>query len=144
MSDTRDLGLILDAKIPLIAIESPDERRVLHLLLRLAMQRTPQLHEWSVPKGLRRGGFGSDVPGELALHKPEALLAHIAEQPEPALTVSHRPQRGPRLGRTKSGQAGNNRSRNAHQTHRQSARRHSRRRSGAHSSRRVQRTRNHR
>jgi len=85
MSDTRDLGLILDAKVPLIAIESPDERRVLKLLLRLAMQRTLELHEWSVTKGLRRGGFGSDIPGELALHEPEALLAHIAEQPGPAL-----------------------------------------------------------
>lgn len=85
MGDTRDLGLILDAKIPLIAIESPDERRVLNLLLRLAMQRTTELHEWSATKGLRRGGFDSDVPSELKLHEPEALLAHIAEQSGPAI-----------------------------------------------------------
>ncbi len=85
MGDTRDLGLILDAKIPLIAIESPDERRVLSLLLRLAMQRTTEFHEWSVTRGLRRGGFGSDLPNDLSLHEPEALLAHITEQPGPAI-----------------------------------------------------------
>ena len=51
MSDTRDLGLILDARIPIVVIESPDERRVLALLLQFAMQRGLPFSEWSVTRG---------------------------------------------------------------------------------------------
>ena len=80
MGDTRDLSMILDAKIPIIAIESPDERRVLNLLLRLAMQRSLEFHEWSVTRGLRRGGFGSDLPATTDLTDPETLLQHIANE----------------------------------------------------------------
>ena len=29
MAETKDLGMILDANIPIIVIESPDERRVM-------------------------------------------------------------------------------------------------------------------
>ena len=52
MSDTRDLGLILDARIPIVVIESPDERRVLALLLQFAMQRGLPFSEWSATRGL--------------------------------------------------------------------------------------------
>jgi hypothetical protein len=36
MGDTHDLSLILDARVPIIVIESPDEKQVLELLLRFA------------------------------------------------------------------------------------------------------------
>jgi len=85
MGDTRDLSLILDAGIPIVAIESPDERRVLGLLLQLAMQRGVAFNEWSVTRGLRRGGFGSDVPGSASLDAPDELLQHISTTPGPAI-----------------------------------------------------------
>ncbi len=85
MGDTRDLELILDSRIPIIAIESPDERRVLGLLLALAMKRGTQFNEWSVTRGLRRGGFGTDVSSNTQLEEPEAMLAHIAGQDGPAI-----------------------------------------------------------
>jgi len=57
MGDTQDLGLILDSGIPIVAIESPDERRVLDLLLGLAMKRGLPLKEWTLTRGLRPGGL---------------------------------------------------------------------------------------
>ena len=88
MADTKDLAVLLDAKIPIIGIESPDERRVLALLLHSAIQRGLSFYEWSVTRGLQLGGFGArpDDKNE-DFTEPEALLKHIAEQPGPALYV---------------------------------------------------------
>ncbi|MFK7915096.1 MAG: AAA family ATPase [Pseudomonadales bacterium] len=85
MADSKDLGMIIDARIPLVVVESPDERRVLALLLQLAMSRGLQFYEWTVTRGLQRGGFGDDLRKDQQLEEPEALLAHIAATPGPAL-----------------------------------------------------------
>jgi SpoVK/Ycf46/Vps4 family AAA+-type ATPase len=85
MGDTRDLGLILDAGVPLIAVESPDEKRVLSLLLQFAMQRGLTYFEWSATRGLRRGGFTLEQTASPRLVEPDELLAHIATGNGPAL-----------------------------------------------------------
>jgi SpoVK/Ycf46/Vps4 family AAA+-type ATPase len=89
MGDTRDLGLILDAGVPLVAVESPDERRVLSLLLQFAMKRALGYFEWSATRGLRRGGIADAATGSTRppprLDEPEALLTHIATTPGPSL-----------------------------------------------------------
>ena len=85
MADTKDLATILNARIPLVAIESADERRVLALLLRLAMDRQLSFYEWRVTRGLELGGFGARPERGGELTDPEALLAHIASNPGPAL-----------------------------------------------------------
>lgn len=85
MSDTKDLGLILDARIPIVVIESPDERRVLALLLQFAIQRGLPFSEWSVTRGLRRGELVSDGPKNITLAEPDAALLHISTTPGPAL-----------------------------------------------------------
>jgi SpoVK/Ycf46/Vps4 family AAA+-type ATPase len=85
MGDTRDLSLILDSRIPLIAIESPDERRVLSLLLQFAMSRGLTLHEWSSTRGLRRGGIIEPLDNGTHLTEPEDLLKHIYSSEGPAL-----------------------------------------------------------
>ena len=85
MAQTKDLGLILDAKIPIIVIESPDERRVLALLLRFAIHRGLSFYEWSVTKGLHLGGFGSEPKKGDELTEPLELLQHIANRKGPAL-----------------------------------------------------------
>lgn len=85
MADTKDLAMILDAGIPIVAVESADERRVLALLLRLAMERQLAFFEWRTTRGLERGGFGSEPERGEELADPEALLAHIAATPGPAL-----------------------------------------------------------
>jgi hypothetical protein len=85
MADTRDLAMILNAHIPLIAVESADERRVLALLLRLAMERQLGFYEWRATRGLELGGFGDAPDRGDALTDPEAVLAHVATTPGPAL-----------------------------------------------------------
>jgi SpoVK/Ycf46/Vps4 family AAA+-type ATPase len=85
VADTRDLAMILNARIPLIAVESADERRVLALLLRLAMDRRLGFYEWRVTRGLELGGFGDAPDRGDALTDPERVLAHIAATPGPAL-----------------------------------------------------------
>lgn len=85
MAKTRDLAMILNARIPIVAIESADERRVLELLLRLAMERGLAFYEWRATRGLELGGFGSAPERGAELTEPEALLAHIAATPGPGL-----------------------------------------------------------
>ena len=85
MSDTRDLGLILDARIPIVVIESPDERRVLALLLQFAMQRGLPFSEWSATRGLRRGELVGDGANDVALCDPNKALIQIGSTPGPAL-----------------------------------------------------------
>ena len=85
MADIKDLGMILNARIPIVAVESADERRVLTLLLRLAMERRVTFYEWRVTRGLALSGFGSAPEKGAELTDPEELLAHIAATPGPAL-----------------------------------------------------------
>jgi SpoVK/Ycf46/Vps4 family AAA+-type ATPase len=85
VSDTRDLGLILDARIPIVVIESPDERRVLALLLQFAMQRGLPFSEWSATRGLRRGELVGDGGNDVALCDPNKALIQICSTPGPAL-----------------------------------------------------------
>ena len=87
MSDSKDLATILNAKIPIVVIESHDEQRVLALLLRFAMQRALTFYEWRVTRGLELGGFGAQ-PGSGDDHTdPETVLRHIATTPGPAMYI---------------------------------------------------------
>ena len=56
MADTKDLNVLLDAHIPIVGIESPDEQRVQALLLKFAMERGVSFFEWTITRGLRLGG----------------------------------------------------------------------------------------
>jgi SpoVK/Ycf46/Vps4 family AAA+-type ATPase len=87
VADTKDLSLILDAKIPIVVVESHDERRVLAMLLRFAMKRQLSFYEWRVTRGLELGGFGAGVDSDADLKDPETLLSHIASTPGPSLYV---------------------------------------------------------
>ena len=87
MSETKDLTTILDAKIPIVVIESHDEARVLALLLRFAMKRGLTFYEWRATRGLELGGFGTEPNDAEDLCDPEALLSHITKNPGPAMYV---------------------------------------------------------
>lgn len=85
MGDTRDLALILDAGIPIVSIESPDEKRVLALLLKLAIQRGLAFRQWSVTRGLRDGATAEPESTSVRFSEPVELLAHVATTPGPCL-----------------------------------------------------------
>lgn len=56
-NDIRDLQLVLDSRVRLIAIESWDELRVLETLTSVAVQRGTNLMVWSISEGLHRLDF---------------------------------------------------------------------------------------
>ena len=85
MGDTNDLAMMLDAKIPIVVIESPDEPRVLDFLARFAIDRSVGYYEWTVTRGLKRVGFAIDVDGGNPLTEPDDVLAHILATKGPAL-----------------------------------------------------------
>jgi hypothetical protein len=85
LGDTRDLSLILDSGIAIVSVESPDEKRVLSLLLQLAMKRGMPFFEWTATRGVRRGGVEAKRENGAEHADPEALLRHIAATEGPAL-----------------------------------------------------------
>lgn len=85
MADTKDFNLILDARIPLIVVESTDEPRVLALLLNSALQRRMAYFEWTATRGLKLGGLDDPNRGEAQCIEPVEVLRHIATTPGPAI-----------------------------------------------------------
>lgn len=77
MQDLHDLGLIIDRKTPIIAIESYEEDRALQMLTRLAMKRGQILCRWTLTDGLDRLGFGVDPAKNT--DKPEKVLKYIKD-----------------------------------------------------------------
>ena len=43
MNETHDLALILESRIPIVVVDSADERRVLDLLTRFAISHQPPI-----------------------------------------------------------------------------------------------------
>src|SRR5690554_3983888 len=63
-NDIRDLQLVLDGRVRLIAIESWDELRVLETLTSVAVHRGCNLMVWSISEGMHRMDFrGPAVEG---------------------------------------------------------------------------------
>ena len=88
MYETRDLELIIDAKVPIIAVATPDERRVLDLISRFTIKRALTSFVWTLTRGLRPLSFlGAPVSVELDLTEPATLLQHVFQTPGPALYV---------------------------------------------------------
>lgn len=60
-NDIRDLQLVLDGRVRLIAIESWDELRVLETLTSVAVRRGCNLMVWSISEGMHRMDFRGPV-----------------------------------------------------------------------------------
>jgi SpoVK/Ycf46/Vps4 family AAA+-type ATPase len=85
LSETKDLGLILDTRIPIVVIESSDEKRVLALLLQFALQRGLPFSEWSITRGLRRSELVGNGAPNVKHADPDEALRQIHQMPGPAL-----------------------------------------------------------
>jgi MoxR-like ATPase len=84
LSQTGDLSLILNARIPILSIESADEQRVVALLGQLAKDRGIAALAWTATHGLRSCDGGASGY-EAARHTdPEVMLRHIAATEGPA------------------------------------------------------------
>lgn len=88
MQDANELKLILDSRIPLLVIETFEEKKALDVLMRVANQNGKDLHRWSVTDGLTRLNFGPQlVPRGTELNDAEAALKHVKNQTQPGVYV---------------------------------------------------------
>lgn len=93
MQDVRDLGLMLDSRVPLVVIETFEEKRALDMLMRVATKRRKNIYRWSCTEGLSRHSFGPSIAmfaGEGSgpeQHKPSAVLEKIKEMNEAGIFV---------------------------------------------------------
>ncbi len=85
-ADIKDLGLLLDSKVPLLVIESFEEPRVLEMITRLAVKRAMPIYTWSITEGLNRLGFGTGVEAQNSTDAAE-VLRHIKAERQPAIYV---------------------------------------------------------
>lgn len=87
MKDSHDLSLLLDSRVPLIVIETFDEKRALDMLLKVANQRQRNIFRWSVTDGLSRLSFGPQVIKISEHTEPKAILEYIKETVTPGIYV---------------------------------------------------------
>lgn len=86
-ADLKDLGLLLDSRVPLLVIESFEEPRVLEMITRLAVQRALPLFVWSVTEGLNRLAFGADHETDEASTEAGSALRQIKAASQSAIYV---------------------------------------------------------
>ncbi|HAJ92404.1 MAG TPA: ATPase [Gammaproteobacteria bacterium] len=83
MNDLHDLELLLNSRIPLIIIESRDEKRVAQLFASLAIRLALPVLSWSVINGLQRIDYAA-IPQEQA-GDPQQVLAQIKATATPGI-----------------------------------------------------------
>lgn len=87
MKDTHDLGLMLDSRVPLIVIETYDEKRATDTIIKVAKKRKRNIFRWSATDGLHRLNFGLQVASAAEHTKPKEILEYIKESLNPAVFV---------------------------------------------------------
>lgn len=86
MQDVDELKLLLDARIPLIVIETYEEKRALDLLLKVASKQGRDVHRWSITEGLSKASFGPQlIPKGSDMLDPEEMLAHLKSLNQPGI-----------------------------------------------------------
>ncbi len=81
MQDVNELKLLLDSRIPLVVIETFEEKKALDVLSMVANNQGRDLYRWSLTDGLTRINFGPQlVPKGSELNAVEEALGHIKSQ----------------------------------------------------------------
>lgn len=75
MPELADLEALIRSRVPLLIIESKEERRAVDLFRRLALRVAMPAFHWSVAEGLQR--LDIDLGPQRSAREPEALLRHI-------------------------------------------------------------------
>jgi len=87
MQDAHDLGLVIDAHVSLIVLESYDENQAVQLLQRVARKRELPLTAWTVTEGLKMAGFGLQIERNSEHQEPEDVLTFLKTKAQPGLFV---------------------------------------------------------
>ncbi len=75
MSDRHDLELLIHGHVPIITVESHEERRALELIIRAAQREYLPTFKWSVTEGIQRLDLSLDPQAHVA--DPQDALKHI-------------------------------------------------------------------
>ena len=75
MKDLHELEVLLRSKTPLIVVETHEERRILVLLIQIAVKHRQPLFRWTATDGLQRADV--ELEPQRMNSRPEELLGHI-------------------------------------------------------------------
>ncbi len=75
MSDRNDLKLLIGGHVPIIYIESFEERRALDLLTKISMESMIPVFSWSITEGMQRQDL--DLGTQAHVSEPLQVLKHI-------------------------------------------------------------------
>lgn len=85
MKDVDDLGLIIDSNVPIVVLETHDEKRALELLTQVAMKKQLGYHCWSITEGMNRLGFGDAFSIGGDAESPVEALNAIKRSNDPSI-----------------------------------------------------------
>ncbi|ARN74414.1 AAA family ATPase [Oceanicoccus sagamiensis] len=85
MKDVADLGLIIDSNVPIIVLETHDEKRALELLTQVAVKKQLGYFCWSITEGINRLGFGDALNLPPEPESPSDVLKTIKTKNQAAL-----------------------------------------------------------
>jgi hypothetical protein len=84
MSDVHDVQLLIESHVPILVIESHEEKRILRLFGELALGVGRPAYSWSVTEGLKRIDL-LDFPVSGPTEDAAAALAQIKSTREPGI-----------------------------------------------------------
>lgn len=85
MKDSHDLTLLIQSRVPIIFLETKEERRALDLLDRVSTSLLTPLYRWSITEGLLRLEDGYSPQRHNT--QPEDVLGHIKSSLHPGVFV---------------------------------------------------------
>jgi hypothetical protein len=85
MQDAHDLAVIIAAQVPLVAVETHDEKSALELLQRVAREQEKALYRWTITDGLQTARFGLQLENESQFAEAEAVLNHLKTRAQPGI-----------------------------------------------------------
>ena len=80
MKDITDLALIIDSNVPIVVLETHDEKRALELLTQVAIKKQLGYFCWSITEGLNRWGFGDALGLTAEPESPTDALKAIKQK----------------------------------------------------------------
>jgi len=83
MSDLDDLEIIINSRIPMILVESPEEARVVALFRRISARTGRPLYRWAVGSGVQR--LDGAQAGASGYPKPAEALGYVLDLSAPAI-----------------------------------------------------------
>ena len=85
MKDITDLALIIDSSVPIIVLETHDEKRALELLTQVAIKKQLGYFCWSITEGMNRLGFGDALGLAAEPESPADVLKAIKQKSDASL-----------------------------------------------------------